>query len=88
MNMPLLSVVKGLLEYSFPSCQIVSKAAATLIDPSPVHAVVSDAAAKPTATLSLLHAVIPNAMARPTAAPSEDDGELYSNDGSGDVVAI
>jgi hypothetical protein len=88
MNTPSLSVLNGVLEYLFLLHAIVSNAAATLIAPSTVNAVVPDATAKPTATLSPLHAVGPNAMARPTAAPSEDDGELDRNNGSGDVIAI
>jgi hypothetical protein len=86
MNMPLLTVVNGVLEYLFALRAIV--AAATLIAPSPVHHVVPDAVAKLTATLSPLHAVVPNAMARPMAAPPEDDGKLDGNNGSGEVVAI
>jgi hypothetical protein len=56
--------------------------------PSPVHAVVPNATAKPMATLSPLHAVVLNAAARTTAATSEDEGKLDQNNGSGDVVAI
>jgi hypothetical protein len=33
-------------------------------------------------------AVVPDAAARPTVAPSEEDGKLDGDDGSGDVVAI
>jgi hypothetical protein len=44
--------------------------------------------AKLTATLSPLNAVVLNAAARPTAAPSEDDGQLDSNNGSVDVIVI
>jgi hypothetical protein len=81
-------MVNSVLEYSFPSCAIVFDAAATLIAPTPAHAVVPNSVAKPMANLSPLHAVIPNATAKPTAAPSEDNGELDGNDGSGDVIAI
>ncbi len=55
---------------------------------SPVHAVVPNATAKPMATLSLLCAVVLDATARTMAAPSEDEGKLDQNNGSGDVVTI
>jgi hypothetical protein len=88
MTTPSLSMVNGVLEYLFPLRAIISNAAATLIAPPPAHAVVSNAAAKPTATLYPLHAVVPNATAKLMAAPSEDDGELDGDAHSGELVTI